>query len=79
MRALLQKNFLQLTRNLPIMFFCFASPVLQICVFCLAIGRDPSGLKLAIANMEVNGTVTSITISLCNEILLILRIDPFTT
>ncbi|XP_037028450.1 ABC transporter G family member 20-like [Bradysia coprophila] len=55
-RALLKKNFLRIWRNLPILLFCFLAPIVQIVIFCLAIGRDPHGLTLAIANMEVNGT-----------------------
>lgn len=44
-------------RNVGVMLFIFALPVMQVILFCLAIGRDPNGLKLAIANMEMNGTV----------------------
>ena len=40
------------------MLFIFALPVMQVILFCLAIGRDPTGLKLAVANMEMNGTVS---------------------
>lgn len=58
-RALLQKNFLRMWRNVGVMLFIFALPVMQVILFCLAIGRDPNGLKLAIANMEMNGTVSS--------------------
>lgn len=46
-------------RNVGVMLFIFALPVMQVILFCLAIGRDPNGLKLAIANMEMNGTVSS--------------------
>lgn len=45
-------------RNVGVMLFIFALPVMQVILFCLAIGRDPNGLKLAIANMEMNGTVS---------------------
>lgn len=34
------------------MLFIFALPVMQVILFCLAIGRDPVGLKLAIVNHE---------------------------
>lgn len=57
-RALLQKNFLRMWRNVGVMLFIFALPVMQVILFCLAIGRDPNGLKLAVANMEMNGTVS---------------------
>lgn len=46
-------------RNVGVMLFIFALPVMQVILFCLAIGRDPNGLKLAIANMEMNGTVNN--------------------
>jgi hypothetical protein len=38
------------------MLFIFALPVMQVILFCLAIGRDPTGLKLAIVNKEMNST-----------------------
>nr|XP_012136224.1 PREDICTED: ABC transporter G family member 20 isoform X1 [Megachile rotundata] len=53
MRALLQKNFLRMWRNVGVMLFIFALPVMQVILFCLAIGRDPTGLKLAIVNHEM--------------------------
>lgn len=36
------------------MLFIFALPVMQVILFCLAIGRDPTGLRLAIVNKEMN-------------------------
>lgn len=54
MRALLQKNFLRMWRNVGVMLFIFALPVMQVILFCLAIGRDPTGLRLAIVNHELN-------------------------
>lgn len=53
-KALLQKNFLRMWRNVGVMLFIFALPVMQVILFCLAIGRDPTGLKLAIVNQEIN-------------------------
>jgi len=38
------------------MLFIFALPVMQVILFCLAIGRDPTGLHLAIVNNEMNYT-----------------------
>lgn len=35
------------------MLFIFALPVMQVILFCLAIGRDPTDLKLAIVNHEM--------------------------
>lgn len=53
-KALIQKNFLRMWRNIGVMLFIFVLPVMQVILFCLAIGRDPSGLKLAIVNADVN-------------------------
>lgn len=36
------------------MLFIFALPVMQVILFCLAIGRDPTGLHLAVVNNEMN-------------------------
>ncbi|CAL1673499.1 unnamed protein product [Lasius platythorax] len=52
-KALLQKNFLRMWRNVGVMLFIFALPVMQVILFCLAIGRDPTDLKLAIVNKEM--------------------------
>ncbi|XP_028899299.1 ABC transporter G family member 23 isoform X1 [Zeugodacus cucurbitae] len=56
MKALLTKNFLRMWRNVGVMLFIFALPVMQVILFCLAIGRDPTGLNLAIVNSEMNDT-----------------------
>ncbi|XP_054734158.1 ABC transporter G family member 23 isoform X2 [Anastrepha obliqua] len=56
MKALLTKNFLRMWRNVGVMLFIFALPVMQVILFCLAIGRDPTGLNLAIVNSEMNNT-----------------------
>ncbi|XP_026494519.2 ABC transporter G family member 23 [Vanessa tameamea] len=53
-KALIQKNFLRMWRNIGVMLFIFALPVMQVILFCLAIGRDPSGLRLAVVNDDVN-------------------------
>ncbi|ALC47216.1 CG9990 [Drosophila busckii] len=57
-RALLTKNMLRMWRNVGVMLFIFALPVMQVILFCLAIGRDPQGLNLAIVNNEMNNTDT---------------------
>lgn len=36
------------------MLFIVALPVVQIILFCYAIGHDPTGLKLAVANGELS-------------------------
>ncbi|XP_073969896.1 ABC-type transporter snustorr isoform X3 [Rhodnius prolixus] len=62
-KALLQKNFLRMWRNVGVMLFIFALPVMQVILFCLAIGRDPTGLHLAIVNDEV--TRNNLTMDTC--------------
>ncbi|KAL0811580.1 hypothetical protein ABMA28_009963 [Loxostege sticticalis] len=52
-KALIQKNFLRMWRNIGVMLFIFVLPVMQVILFCLAIGRDPTELKLAIVNDDV--------------------------
>ncbi|RZF47268.1 hypothetical protein LSTR_LSTR004977 [Laodelphax striatellus] len=54
MKALVWKNALWMLRNVPIMLFIIGLPVAQIVLFCLSIGKDPVGLKLAAVNLEVN-------------------------
>lgn len=53
MKALLQKNFLRMYRNVGVLLFVFALPVMQVVLFCLAIGKDPTDLKMAIVNHEI--------------------------
>ncbi|XP_065372469.1 ABC transporter G family member 23 isoform X2 [Calliphora vicina] len=55
-KALLTKNMLRMWRNVGVMLFIFALPVMQVILFCLAIGRDPTGLNIAIVNHEMNNT-----------------------
>lgn len=50
-------------RNVGVMLFIFALPVMQVILFCLAIGRDPTGLKLAVVNNEMVGGVSSERVS----------------
>lgn len=45
-------------RNVGVILFIFVLPVIQVILFCLAIGRDPTNLNLAIVNGEMNDTVT---------------------
>ncbi|XP_028028192.1 ABC transporter G family member 23 isoform X2 [Bombyx mandarina] len=52
-KALIQKNFLRMWRNIGVMLFIFVLPVMQVILFCLAIGRDPTGLRIAVVNEDV--------------------------
>lgn len=39
------------------MLFIIGLPVAQIILFCISIGKDPTGLKLAIVNNELNNSM----------------------
>ncbi|XP_046806084.1 ABC transporter G family member 23 [Lucilia cuprina] len=53
LHALIWKNFLWMMRNVGIMLFIVGLPVVQIILFCYAIGHDPTGLKIAVSNHEM--------------------------
>ncbi|EFX71377.1 ABC protein, subfamily ABCH [Daphnia pulex] len=55
--ALIRKNFLITLRNIGMFAFVFLMPGLQSTLFCLAIGRDPTGLKMAVVNEELDPSV----------------------
>lgn len=54
--ALLMKNFIRMWRNLGFLTFQFIIPAVQVALFCLAIGREPTNLSLAVINADVNMT-----------------------
>ncbi|XP_026670751.1 ABC transporter G family member 23 isoform X2 [Ceratina calcarata] len=56
MKALIWKNFLWMWRNVGIMLFIIGLPAVQIILFCLSIGKDPVGLRIAIVNHELNSS-----------------------
>ncbi|TMW50905.1 hypothetical protein DOY81_004016 [Sarcophaga bullata] len=53
LHALIWKNFLWMMRNMGIMLFIVGLPVVQILLFCYAIGHDPTGLNIAVSNHEM--------------------------
>nr|CAH0102208.1 unnamed protein product [Daphnia galeata] len=55
--ALIRKNFLITLRNIGMFAFVFLMPGLQSTLFCLAIGRDPTSLKMAVVNEELDPSV----------------------
>lgn len=50
--ALTWKNVTRIRRNIPFLLFQFALPAIQIILFCLAIGREPDGLSVAVVNAD---------------------------
>ncbi|XP_012268865.1 ABC transporter G family member 23 [Athalia rosae] len=63
MKALIWKNFLWMWRNFGVMTFVIGLPVVQIILFCLSIGKDPVGLKLAVVNNELDSYLDPCTLS----------------
>ncbi|XP_065349874.1 ABC transporter G family member 23-like [Cloeon dipterum] len=51
-KALLWKNFMWMWRNPGIILFVVGLPIIQVVLFCVAVGRDPAGLTLAIVNHD---------------------------
>ena len=54
LNALLIKNFIRMWRNAAFLFFQFIIPTIQVALFCLAIGREPRKLALAVVNDEID-------------------------
>lgn len=54
MRALIWKNGLWMLRNIPILLFLIGLPMVQVILFCVAIGKDPINLNVAVANYELD-------------------------
>ncbi|XP_059488406.1 ABC transporter G family member 23-like [Neocloeon triangulifer] len=51
-KALLWKNFMWFWRNPGIILFVVGLPIIQVVLFCTAVGRDPAGLTLAVVNHD---------------------------
>lgn len=56
MKALVWKNGLWMLRNIPILLFLIGLPMVQVILFCVAIGKDPVNLNIAVTNHELNTT-----------------------
>ncbi|XP_065560210.1 ABC transporter G family member 20-like isoform X2 [Artemia franciscana] len=50
--ALIRKNVMQTFRNIGVFLFVFLLPAVEAILFCLAIGNDPTYLKVAVVNDE---------------------------
>uniref|UniRef100_A0A1I8JBE7 ABC transporter domain-containing protein n=2 Tax=Macrostomum lignano TaxID=282301 RepID=A0A1I8JBE7_9PLAT len=53
--AVVIKDVTNMRRRIGFLLFEFSLPVVQIVLFCLCIGRDPNGLRLAIVNQDATG------------------------
>lgn len=51
--ALFWKNMTRIFRNPGLLLFQFVNPMIQIALFCLAIGRNLEGVKVAIVNNDI--------------------------
>ena len=58
--ALMTKNMIKMMRNYSGLFFAFLLPAVEVFFFCIALGRDPTQLPLAIVNHEQNLTGTPV-------------------
>ncbi|EDQ87774.1 uncharacterized protein MONBRDRAFT_9617 [Monosiga brevicollis MX1] len=56
-------------RNYGVLVFEFVLPAIQIILFCLAIGRDPTGLNVAIINEDVGANLTDSHVSYSTQFL----------
>ncbi|KAI1290122.1 ABC transporter G family member 20 [Halotydeus destructor] len=50
--GLTEKQFIRAQRNIPFLVFYLLLPAFEIILFCLCIGREPTGLELAIYNPD---------------------------
>lgn len=53
MKALIWKNFLWMFRNIGMMCYIIGMPIIETCLLCWAVGRDPVGLHIGVVNHEV--------------------------
>ncbi|XP_046382796.1 ABC transporter G family member 23-like [Ischnura elegans] len=51
--VLVWKNFMWMLRNYPILLTTVGMPLIQTALFCMAVGHDPRGLKIAVVNHEL--------------------------
>ncbi|XP_071441834.1 ABC transporter G family member 23-like [Hetaerina americana] len=51
--VLVWKNFMWMLRNYPILLTTVGMPLVQTALFCLAVGHDPKGLRIAVVNHEL--------------------------
>ncbi|KAM3959841.1 LOW QUALITY PROTEIN: ABC transporter oskyddad [Aphomia sociella] len=58
MKALIWKNMLSLVRNFGVLAFIIGLPVIQMTLFCLAVGHYPVGLPVAVVDYETNNNMT---------------------
>ncbi|XP_031350511.1 ABC transporter G family member 20-like [Photinus pyralis] len=66
-RTMLWINGLWMLRNFPVVLFVFMLPLVQMSLFCTAIGRDPRGLTVAIVNYETGNNVNCDSTLECNS------------
>ena len=64
------------SRNYGFLIFTFLLPSVQVILFCLAIGRDPAHLNLAIVNEDIGGNISGHRVSMSD--LYIAKLDSTT-
>ncbi|UJR38629.1 hypothetical protein I4U23_031294 [Adineta vaga] len=68
--ALIIKDLTVIKTNIGFLFFQFLIPVLQVSLFCLCIGRDPTNIPMALFNNESlnNYPTGNLSVELLNQI-----------
>lgn len=57
--ALLWRNFKRIARSPSFLVFTWLLPALQVMLYCIAIGQDPSNLPFSVVNMDVGISIPS--------------------
>ena len=57
--ACIWRNLMRFRNNLPALLFVFLLPSIQICLFCIAIGRNPSDLPFGVVNRDPAGNYSA--------------------
>ena len=53
--ACVWRNMTRFRNNLPALLFVFLLPSIQVILFCIAIGSDPTGLRFGVVNRDAGG------------------------
>ena len=57
--ACIWRNLMRFRNNLPALLFVFLLPSIQVCLFCIAIGKNPSDLPFGVINHDTQGNYSA--------------------
>ena len=57
--ACIWRNLMRFRNNLPALLFVFLLPSIQVCLFCIAIGKNPTDLPFGVVNHDVGGNYSA--------------------